>query len=523
MRLFRNFIPLLAVAGLLISGCIAEEGKPDEKKDSVELTGFQESIYLSYDGSETASFKVVSGMTWSVTKSAGSEWLTISPANGGANTPAEVTISVAPNDDLERSASFTFYCASVEKTATVTQAAMPIVPEIDVRLEEKLVPFLFNVLDPVQFVVWSNVKWTVEKSGLDWLDVTPAEGERKTETLVTLTPSLNEGAAREGTLTFKAEGATDVVVKVTQTEFVDDPFLTVNGIPEDGKYLFANTPEAGLELSVVTNRSWTATKSEGLDWIDVSPSSGDKNIDGVTVTVTASPNTGSNSREGTITFTSSDASVEPVVLAVSQEGKILNWIWTLKDEVLKATTWASKAKAKSDNGVAEMEWITANDASCYSDNAAKGPIVSSKGEGHYAYKGLWTDDNLQFTIPVKAEAGHKVTIKFGMSATKHAPSFWMVEYKSGDEWIATEKSKLTNKKKHTAEATFVLKNADDTYNITQSYVCPKDEENIQIRLRCVNGKYPVDSNDLGKAHKSGTIRIRQWSDGSCDQILISYE
>ena len=85
MRLFRNFIPLLAVAGLLISGCIAEEGKPDEKKDSVELTGFQESIYLSYDGSETASFKVVSGMTWSVTKSAGSEWLTISPANGGAN------------------------------------------------------------------------------------------------------------------------------------------------------------------------------------------------------------------------------------------------------------------------------------------------------------------------------------------------------------------------------------------------------------------------------------------------------
>ena len=109
MRLFRNFIPLLAVAGLLIAGCIAEEGKPDEKKDSVELTGFQESISLSYDGSETASFKVVSGMTWSVTKSAGSEWLTISPANGGANTPAEVTISVAPNDDLERSASFTLY------------------------------------------------------------------------------------------------------------------------------------------------------------------------------------------------------------------------------------------------------------------------------------------------------------------------------------------------------------------------------------------------------------------------------
>lgn len=526
MRLFRNFVPLLAVAGFLISGCVAEEGKPDEKKDSVELTGFQESINLSYDGSETAAFKVVSDMTWSVTKSAGSDWLTISPANGGANTPAEVTISVAPNDDLERTASFTFYCASVEKTATVTQAAFPIVPEIDVRLEEKTIPFEFNVLDPVQFTVWANVAWMVEKTNLDWLEVTPSEGERKTETVVTLTPSMNEGEAREGLLTFKAEGATDVVVKVTQTKFVDDPFLTINDMPEGGSFAFGQASPAPLLLTVITNRSWTATKSEGLEWLTVSPFSGEKNTEGVPVTISAETNTSSSTRSGTVTFQSADASLAPVVLNVSQEGISICWVWTLSNEVLLKTTWVSESKAKSDDGTALMEWITANESSWYSEVVGMGPIVSSDGRGHYAYKGLWTNDNLQFTVPVaNLPAGSKVSLKFAMSATKYAPALWMVEYYDGGQWLPTKKEILTTTKGISREATFVLLTDGGVCNIkeTATFANAISDGSIKLRIRCVDGRYPVNYNKLSKAYKNATFRIRQWNDGSCDQIRIEVE
>ena len=220
------FMTLMALSGLALTSCSEEEKGTEEV---VDIDGLSD-IRLSYDGSENATFTVSATRTWSITKD-GLDWLSVTPANGGSGKPAVVTLKAEANDDLERSGQLTVRAGSVKKTITVIQDAFPIVPEIKISgLESDVIAFDFDKADPVVFKVWSNVAWTVEKTGLDWLSVSPASGERKTESVVTVTPELNTGDAREGTLTFKAEGASDVTIKVTQTKYVDDPVFNVSGV-----------------------------------------------------------------------------------------------------------------------------------------------------------------------------------------------------------------------------------------------------------------------------------------------------
>ncbi|MGN0189072.1 MAG: BACON domain-containing protein [Candidatus Cryptobacteroides sp.] len=524
MRTLRlMMLPLAVIAGIAVAGCSTSEPGDEE---SVELSGLQDEIRFTYDGGNPVEFTVKSNRTWSISKSAGLDWLTVDPINGGAGNEAKVTVTASPNEDLERSGSFVFNSGSVKRTVNVLQEAFPIVPELTVDLEEKVIPFEFNDIEPVRFTVRCNVAWKAEKKDLDWLKVDPSEGERKTETVVTVTPSMNEGAAREGVLTFKGEGASDVQIKVTQTAFVDDPFLTVSGLPEGNAFAFKRVPESPVTLKVQTNRNWTAVKSAGLDWLTVSPDSGVKNSDGVNVTLTAAANTSEETRTGTVTFKSSDGALADVVVTVSQEGYVRKWIWTLEDSVLQESKWASEGKSYSDDGKALMEWIIVNEDALYSELSSRGPIVSSKQEGHYAYKQIWKDDNLQFTVPVEdLPADSKVSIQFAMSGTKYAPAFWNVEFYDNGEWTPTSISSLTSKKGYTTDATFVLGATDAVVDVKETAVFTTAVANGEIRLRvkCTEGKYLVDNTNQSKAHKSGTIRFRQWSDGTCNEIRIQVE
>ena len=517
-------LTLMALSGLFLASCAEEEKGTDEV---VDINGLSD-IRLSYDGSENATFTVSSTRTWSVSKS-GMDWLTVTPANGGSGRLATVTLRAEANDDLERSGQLTVRAGSVKKTITVIQDAFPIVPEIKVYdLESDVIAFDFDKVDPVVFKVWSNVAWTVEKAGLDWVSVSPESGERKTESVVTVTPELNTGDAREGTLTFKAEGAPDVTIKVTQTKYVDDPVFNVGGI--DGNAIsFTDKAETIVALTIVTNRSWSAVKSEGMDWLTVNPASGSANMEGVTVKVSASENTSTEPRSGVLTLRCEDEAVEDVTITVTQKGVFVlpaEWTWTLEDSVLKGTDWVSKSTAADDGKTASMKWNIVNDDSKYADVSARGPIVSSDGNGHYAYKGIWSGDNLEFSLPVKNFAsGTSVTIQFAMSGVKTAPCFWNVEYLDGNEWKPTSTSTLKSAKGAQSVATFVLPKADSPVNVkeTAKFMTAVEDGTIKLRIRCVDGQHPVNGKDVTQAGKGSTIRIRQWSDGSCDAIKIKIE
>lgn len=517
-------LTLMALSGLFLASCAEEEKGTDEV---VDINGLSD-IRLSYDGSENATFTVSSTRTWSVSKS-GMDWLSVTPANGGSGKPATVTLRAEANDDLERSGQLTVRAGSVKKTITVIQDAFPIVPEIKVYdLESDVIAFDFDKADPAVFKVWSNVAWTVEKTGLDWLAVSPESGERKTESVVTVTPELNTGDAREGTLTFKAEGAPDVTIKVTQTKYVDDPVFNVGGI--DGNAIsFTDKAETIVALTIVTNRSWSAVKSEGMDWLTVNPASGSANMEGVTVKVSASENTSTEPRTGTLTLKCEDEAVADVVITVSQDGVFVlptEWTWTLEDSVLKGTDWVAKRSAADDGKTAVMVWNTVNDDSKYADPSVRGAIVSSDGKGHYAFKGIWTGDNLEFSLPVKNfESGTSVSIQFAMSGVKTAPCFWNVEYLDGSEWKPTSTKSLKSLKGVTSVATFVLPKADAVVNVkeTAKFETAVAEGVVKLRIKCVAGEHPVNAKDVTQAASGSTIRIRQWSDGSCDAIRIKIE
>ena len=516
------FLPLVLLSGLFMTSCAEEEKGTEEV---VDIKGFDD-IRLSYDGSENATFTVSSTRTWSVSKS-GMDWLTVTPANGGSGKLAVVTVRAEANDDLERSGELTVRAGSVKKTITVTQDAFPIVPEIKVYdLDTDVIAFDFDKADPVVFKVWSNVAWTVEKAGLDWVNVTPDSGERKTESEITVTPELNTGDAREGTLTFKGEGAPDVVIRITQAKYVDDPVFNVAGA--DGNAIsFTDKAETVAVLTITTNRNWSAVKSEGLDWITVAPASGTADMGGVAVKVSASENTSVEPRGGHITFKCEDEAVEDVVITVSQKGVFVmpsEWTWTLEDSVLKGTEWASKGMAADDSKTAEMKWNTVNDDSKY---AANDFIVSGDGKGHYAKKGAWTDDNLEFSVPVKEfAAGSKASIQFAMSGVATAPCFWMVEYLDGAEWKATSSKPLKSPKGGvTKEATYVLTKKDDVVNVKEMATFSNAivDGTLRFRIRCVAGECLINNDNATQSGKSATIRIRQWSDGSCDAIKIKIE
>ena len=324
---------LILLAGTFAAACSSDT--ETEAADRVEIDGLDEGVHFPYDPEEGVSFSISANKTWSISKS-GLDWLTVSQMNGGSKLPATITLTAAPNDDLERSGELTVYAGAHVQRVTVTQDAFPIVPTLTLDgLTDDTLEFEFSDLDPVTFSVYANVAWTALPEELDWAEVSPLSGERKKRTTITVTPSANGGDARQGTITFRAEEMEPVVVTVRQTAYRDDPLLTVTGFGKNNTIEFPEVPEAPAALQILCNRSWTVVK-EGLDWLTVTPESGTSSPTPADITLTASKNTG-KARTGTLTIHPDDPALEDVVITVSQKAKSLEPIawWTLTDEALK--------------------------------------------------------------------------------------------------------------------------------------------------------------------------------------------
>lgn len=151
------------------------------------------------------------------------------------------------------------------------------------------------------FTVTSNTSWTVSES-VPWLSVTPMSGNDNGE--LTVNYNENTGPARNGSITVSATGAPDVTVTVNQAGIAVS--LAVSPA-------FRNVSAAAgtTTFNVTSNTSWTITES--TPWFTVSPMSGSNNQ---TLTVTYQENSGSNSRQGTITASADGAS--PVTVTVMQ-------------------------------------------------------------------------------------------------------------------------------------------------------------------------------------------------------------
>ena len=507
---------LLLLSGVMAASCSSDT--ETEAADRVEVSGLDDTVRFTYDAAESVAFTVASNKTWSIAKN-GLDWLTVSQMNGGSKLPATVRLTAEANDDLERSGHLTIYAGALAQTVTVTQEACPVVPTITLGgLADNTIAFEFTDTEPVTFKLYANIDWTADKQNLGWAEVAPLSSARKQEATITVTPTANPGDAREGSVSFRAEGMEPVVVTVRQAAYRDEPMLVVTGADEN-RLAFANTPEAPTALHILCNRGWTITKTD-LDWLTVSPAAGTASAEPAEVTLTAEPNDGA-ARSGTLTVRADDPALADVVITVSQAAKgnpLLAW-WTLSDETLKTVNagWPASGKILPDQPAGTTAYGQWNHVAQTPDYTTK-LIISSDGKGHYAIQQIWTEDNMEFVIPVKNfAAGTSVNFRCGMSGTGTAPKYWSIDYFDQGEWKTAGTQEFTfpvGDKRVTATFELTGANAETDIDQTVTFTQPVADGSVRIRLRCADGACRTDGKSLlTKPGSAGSIRLRHCSRG----------
>lgn len=186
----------------------------------------------------------------------------------------------------------------------------PIPPALSTEnLPDAGLKFLYSALTPHTFTMNVDAPWEITKTA-GWFVVTPNKGEAGQNIQVTVTPTLNQGEARDGEFTIRANSGNNL-----------HPCLTQKSIPlSQDAYLAAGIVLTGLDerllafeaedtdpvvFTVEASYDWTLTV-ENETWLTVAPKSG-KAGSAAEVTITPKANTTDERRESKITITAGDA------------------------------------------------------------------------------------------------------------------------------------------------------------------------------------------------------------------------
>jgi len=186
----------------------------------------------------------------------------------------------------------------------------PIPPALSTEnLPDAGLKFLYSALTPHTFTMSVDAPWEITKTA-GWFVVTPNKGEAGQNIQVTVTPTLNQGEARDGEFTIRANSGNNL-----------HPCLTEKSIPlSQDAYLAAGIVITGLDERLLAfeaedtdpvvftvEASYDRTLTvENETWLTVAPKSG-KAGSAAQVTITPKANTTDERRESKITITAGDA------------------------------------------------------------------------------------------------------------------------------------------------------------------------------------------------------------------------
>ncbi len=243
---------------------------------------------------------ITTGGTWTATSDTPA-WLSVSPATGIGNGSA--VIYVTENTSIyPRAGNITVTVGSETRTFPVSQAGAPVKLEVDP-------PALsFPAEGGYKGVaVNSNIGWTVSvpAAARTWLSVTPGSGNGPNNITITTQPNTAV-TARSATITLTGEGE-------TRTIFVMQDGTGIQITVDPNNLSFTPQGESHT-VRITTNVIWTVTNNAS-SWVTVTPMSGDD--DGY-ITVSATENTGSSQRTGTIIVTTSSGASS--LITVTQNG-----------------------------------------------------------------------------------------------------------------------------------------------------------------------------------------------------------
>ena len=248
--------------------------------------------------------------------------------------------------------------------------------------------------------VTSNVAWNAQIANKDtWVTVKPASGQAG-ETAVKVTVKKNNSdAQRETSITFTGETAT---ATVAVKQFGKD-VVTID------KSAYEVTPAGGSDaVKVTANTEWTATVSEGADWVTVAPATGAAGE--TTATVTVAANETSAARTAKVTFTAGDAKAE----------------YTISQEAISVTL-SKNSISDAGEGKTETVNVTANAAWTAASNAEWVTIAPASGAAGVTEVAVTVAENsseaareakVTFTINANVTAELTVTQAFVAQAGK---------------------------------------------------------------------------------------------------------
>lgn len=186
----------------------------------------------------------------------------------------------------------------------------PIPPALSTEnLPDAGLKFLYSALTPHTFTMSVDAPWEITKTA-GWFVVTPNKGEAGQNIQVTVTPTLNQGEARDGEFTIRANSGNNLHPCLTQKSIPlsQDAYLAA-GIVLTGldERLLAFEAEDTDPVIFTVEASYDRTLTvENETWLTVAPKSG-KAGSAAEVTITPKANTTDERRESKITITAGDA------------------------------------------------------------------------------------------------------------------------------------------------------------------------------------------------------------------------
>ncbi|MDR1122335.1 MAG: hypothetical protein LBM08_15675 [Dysgonamonadaceae bacterium] len=281
-----------------------------EDKDTVQpsLKLNREAIVIEGDTSAIVTFEINSNVDWKVQSYQG--WLHVSPETGSGKSVVTVTVD-QNNDGDARTGKAEVIAGNIKQSVSVSQSKT-----VNLSLTSKEVELKdLDNGDQVKFTVSSDADWTLA-STTDWLTATPTRGIGGRTVVVTVAAGMNTTSGiRNGEIVFKTatRSATCSVRQLKGANRFSFGSEQVD-LSDKGNY---------RSLRVISSTQWTVA---GNDWIQVDQTTG---IGSQVIKVSASENTGTAERTGTLTFsTGGDTREIPVV-----QGCAGNY-WNHKDTIL---------------------------------------------------------------------------------------------------------------------------------------------------------------------------------------------
>ena len=289
--------------GINIKLNISQEAGVPYIKTSSERLEFEEEGGL-------AEIKVSSSVSWEA--SADVDWISISPKSGVSGVTT-MTIDVNKNTSVaSRSAVIRIVNSEYEIEEEILVSQSEWVPELKVNVE-KLENISYNGSSE-EVRIESNVPWEASVD-VDWISISPKSG---VSGVTTMTINVNKNTSVESRSSVirivNSEYNIEQEILVTQSEWV--PELKVN-VEKLENISYNGSIE---EIRIESNISWEA--SVDVDWIEISPKSGESGV--CTMTIVVGENVLEESRDGVITLKNQENSLTTEVIIQQQPLPTIN-------------------------------------------------------------------------------------------------------------------------------------------------------------------------------------------------------